>query len=169
MRPEIRLKFESILSYPFFQAVGKPLPPSITSVKSWPVAVKEGNSRKWENCRLAARNALQEAVQRKSWERLQDWNPLADELRPLILSFVDTMLTTAPVPESYREKLRHELTWDIMFICLEEEYKDLVEPLLHIPQLDGWYAAGHFPCGWDEAEFPDHWDGIIRSGRVMVF
>jgi hypothetical protein len=56
-----------------------------------------------------------------------------------------------------------------MAICIETEYRDLVEPVFAIPYLDTWYATGHYPCGWDGEEFPENWDGVIRDGWLIVF
>jgi hypothetical protein len=91
------------------------------------------------------------------------------ELRPIILSFVDGLLPKIPVSEKGRKNVRDALSWDIMLICLEHEYRDVTEPFFYIPLLDPWYAAGHFPCGWDGDEFPDDWDGGTRFGQLMVF
>jgi hypothetical protein len=169
MKPEIKKKLDEIFNYPFFQSVGKPLPSSVTKADSWPAAARSCHSSKWENCRRVARNTLQHFTEKRSWHRSEEWNPLADELRPLILSFVDDLLPPIPVSDNGRKNIRGTLSWDIMAICFEHEYKDVVEPLFHIPIVDPWYAAGHFPCGWDGDEFPDGWDGIIRGGQLMVF
>jgi hypothetical protein len=169
MKLEVRSRFERICRYAFFQSVGEPLVGDVRSVGSWPRASKECSSRKWENCCLMARNALFRGVQTKSWDRAQEWGPLSDELRPLIISSVDTLLPEAGIPERYRDKVKNQLSWDIMLICFEHEYGDLVKPFFNVPLLDPWYARGHFPCGWDGEEFPDAWDGVFRSGRLLVF
>ena len=67
------------------------------------------------------------------------------------------------------KNVRDALSWDIMAICIEHDYVDIVEPFFYVPVVEPWYAAGHFPCGWDGDEFPDNWDGIIRGGQLMVF
>ena len=178
MKPQIKSKFESILGYPFFQSVGKPLPTSATSLKSWPAAAKMCGSRKWGTCQLMARNALQgkiearypeDTVSHRFWHRFQEWGPLSDELRPLILSFVDGLLTKFPLQDKALKNVRDALSWDIMAICIEHDYVDIVEPFFYVPVVEPWYAAGHFPCGWDGDEFPDNWDGIIRGGQMKVF
>ncbi len=118
---------------------------------------------------MAASNTLFDSVQRKNWFRGQEWNPLVEELRPLILAFVDRLLPKVPLPEEDASRVKHVLSWDLMGLCLEEEFRDVVEPFFCIPIQEPWYAAGHFPCGWDGGEFPEHWDGVIRDGRLMVF
>jgi hypothetical protein len=51
--------------------------------------------------------------------------------------------------------VRDAVRSDLMLICLETHYQDIVKPVFHTPYLDIWYAAGHFPCGWDGDEFPE--------------
>lgn len=116
-----------------------------------------------------ARNVLQRLTEKASWERAQEWNSIIDDFRPLVDAFVDKIPSKTGVPEVFVEKLKPKLSLDIMRICLEHGYRDLVEPPFFIPILDPWYAAGHLPCGWDGKEFPEGWDGVIRSGRLMVF
>ena len=64
----------------------------------------------------------------------------------MIISFVDELLPKTSVPHELIEKVEPTLTWDIMLVCFEEEYRDLVQSLFFIPYLEPWYAAGHFPC-----------------------
>lgn len=198
MSPSIRTKLDAIFSYPFFQSVGKPLPATVKAVDTWGVAVREATSRKWENCRLQASNVLSELLglrerdmadkdeQLRHWQRREGWNPLADELRPLIQSFVDALHVRTGIDAGVAEKIKSDVSWDIMGICLEEEYKDLERPPFYLCYLDPWYASGHFPCGWDGKEFPerwpekelDHlnadrvgelWGRVLRKGRLIVF
>jgi len=169
MKPYVRSKLNTVFDYPYLQSLGKSLRGDVTPIRTWTLATKECGSKKWGDCQLMARNTLFDSVQRKSWDRGQEWGLLADELRPIIVGFVNSLTSKSPIPEGAREKVGHTIAWDIMLICFEHEYRDLVEPFFYIPILEPWYAAGHIPCGWDGAEFPDHWDGVIRDGRLMVF
>lgn len=175
MKLSTKKKFECLLSYPFFQVVGEALPPSVTPISSWPAAAKMCRSKKWATCQLMARNALQGAIEARYpegiqfWHRMQEWNPLSDELRPLILSFVDDLLSKFPLKGNTLKNVRDALSWDLMAICIEHEFRDLVKPFFYIPVVEPWYAAGHFPCGWDGDEFPNNWDQTIRGGQLMVF
>jgi hypothetical protein len=169
MKPNIQQKLEGIFSYPLFQSVGKPLLASATPVNSWPAAAKSCRSYKWEACQLMARNTLFRTVQRRSWYRSQEWGPLAEELQPLILSSIDRLLCKISLQDKELKNVRDALSWDIMATCIEYEYRDLVAPIFYIPVVEPWYAAGHFPCGWDGDEFPDAWDGVISGGQLMVF
>lgn len=91
-----------------------------------------------------APNLLQRRIEQARCEARDDWNPLTDELRPLIVSSVETLLPKTCVPATFIPKIRHKLSWDIMFICLEFHYRSLVTPPFQLPCLDPWYAVGHF-------------------------
>lgn len=161
MNPNLELKLKSIYAYPFFEAIGRPLPESVLAANGWGIAAKKCSSRKWSNCCLIARNTLFDILQRRSWERgVKDLEALSHELGPLINSFVDRLLSKTTLPQSLFEEVKPRVAWDIYFICIEHEYRDLAEPLFYVPCLDPWYAAGHFPCGWDGKQFPEDWEGI---------
>ncbi len=169
MNPAVKHKLEQIFRYPFFSSVGRSLPNSVTTVDTWTKAIKQCNMPKWESSRLRARNALQIAVNKASWDRTQEWNPLAKELSPAIDDYVDSMLLKSSLNEVERKSVKAKISWDLMFICFEEEYRDLVVPLFYIPYLDVWYNAGHFPCGIVGKKLPDDWDGRITDGQLIVF
>lgn len=169
MKTRVQSKLNSIIGYPLFQRVGNPLPPTVMSVENWQAAMNARTARKWENCSLMARNVLQRLTEVRAWQRSEEWNPLAEELRPLVISFVDAFLPKVSLPANFAQKVKHRLCWDIMGICFETEYEDVLEPFFNVPYLDPWYACGHFPCGWDGDEFPEGWDGVIRNGRLIVF
>jgi hypothetical protein len=168
-------KLNSILRYPFFSAVGQQLPSNVGKVENWSQAAKTCGFLKWKNSKLQARNAIQGAIEDQypkpgMWERMQEWNPLVDEIRPHIIEpFVETLLSKIPLEKQHLEGVRYALRSDLMLICLEAHYQDIVKPIFFTPYLDPWYAAGHFPCGWDGDEFPEQWDGVVRGGQLIVF
>lgn len=169
MKSNAQTKLGTLFQYPFFCAVGQPLPSSVTSVNNWRAAAKLSGSQKWGVCQIMARNRLQRLVEERAWHRWAEWNPLLEEIRPVIDSFLDSMLPKTSVPEKSIAKIKNNLRWDIMFMCLESYYEDIIEPFFYIPIVEPWYAAGHFPCGWDGDEFPDSWDGVIQGGQLIVF
>ena len=138
------------------------------------MAGKECSKPKWSNFTLHARNAIQRGITKQypkpgMWERFQDWNPLAQELRPLIHSFVKNLLVQIPLPDKPKVEIEGSVSWDIMLICFECEFSDVVKPIFFTDHLDPWYAAGHFPCGWDGKIFPSNWAGVIPEGKLKVF
>ena len=169
MNANLKEKLNKILSYPFFSSVGGPLPNTVSSITTWRDAAKNCNLVKWKNNKLVARNVLQEVVQARSWERMQAWNPICQEVDPIIMAFAENLVQNLDLASKDRNGVKECIVWDIGMICLEKEFEDLLKPFFYIPYLDSWYANGHFPCGWDGNEFPETWDGVIRCGKLMVF
>ena len=120
MTPIVKGKLDSILKYSFFSAVGQPLPSSVSKVVGWPQAAKTCGFLKWKNSKLMARNALQDGIERQypkpgMWERMEEWNPLVDELRPPIIEpFVETLLQKIPLKPKYLEGMRYALRSDLL-------------------------------------------------------
>jgi hypothetical protein len=164
-----KAKLEEVTSYPLLEFVGTPLSGEVTSVNTWDAAVRECTSEEWESCCLMGRNALLRMLEQRCWDRAAKWNDLVDEIQPRIDARVDRLITELPIAARTFTQIKSDLTWNLAFICLEEEHKDIVRPLFFIPYLDNWFKLGHFPCGWDGPPFEDDWDGIIRSGRTIVF
>lgn len=164
-----RIKFEQILKYPLLKFVGRSKTGSIIQAGSWEEAARLCRSFKWEMCQLMARNRLQRLTEENAWDRSEQWNAIVEDLRPAVSSFVSTVVTQLPLSESARTRVRDSVSWDILFICLEQEYVDVVVPAFYVPLLDPIYADGHFPCGWDGDEFSEHWNGAIQGGRLIVF
>lgn len=98
-----------------------------------------------------------------------EWNPLVEEIRPQIRDLLDQRLAGIGISTDFATKIKDSADWDLMFICVEEEFKDLVEPPFFQPVLEAWYASGGFPCGWDGEEFPHPWEGGTPPGRLIVF
>ena len=103
-----------------------PLPSAVVAAKNWPHTAKKSDFKKWYDAKLVASNALQVSVQTKSWDRLQTWNPLTDELRPLINTYVSNVVDKISLNAEEAKLAKDHVSWDIMMICLEEEYKDLL-------------------------------------------
>jgi hypothetical protein len=178
MTPVVKAKLDSVFKYPFFSSVGQLLPSTVSRVDTWPQAVNTCGFLKWENNRLAARNTLQEKIQARFqedtvnhyfWHRLQEWNPLIHEVQAIVDPFIHSLVQKIPLKDKNLQKLKDNIVGDIKLILLEIHFQDIVKPIFYLPHLDPWYAAGHFPCGWDGDEFPEQWDGVIRGGQLIVF
>src|SRR5260221_2339875 len=153
MKKETIWKLESVFKYRFFESVGEPMPLTVKRVTSWKASVDEKATRRWDRCTLMARNALQTAIELRAWQRSEQWNRLVDELRPKIATFIDKVIPNTCVPAEYIQLIKGTLRWDILGICFEEEFRDVVAPIFFISYLDPWYALGHFPCGWTGRAF----------------
>ena len=168
-------KFEQFTNYDLFAHVGEPLPPDVEAEDHRETAILHCISRKWENCRLQARNALQRKIERKYqedlkfWERAEEWNPICQKLRPRIKEFTAS-LQSKPTPLSAEiDRIKNDLEWDILLICLEYEFQDIVAPFFYLPLIDRWYRCGHLPCGWTGPPFPIVWDGSTFKGKLIVY
>lgn len=116
-----------------------------------------------------ANNALADQVRKISWERSAEWNILAAESVPIIRAKIGELLIDKQILEKFHKNIIDAMSWDIMAICFEDEYKDIVKPIFNIPVLEPWYVAGHFPCGWDGDEFPSNWMGESYFGQPIVY
>jgi hypothetical protein len=157
--------------------VGQPLPPNVSKVQDWYQAARKCSLSKWDNCQLQATNALkgriearfpEDRVKNHFWHRLQEWNPLVKELDSILNRFVDSSRVKISLKNENFINVRNTVRWDLVSICLETNFQDIVEPVFFLPYLDPWYAAGHFPCGWDGDEFPEQWDGVAQ-GKLIVY
>jgi hypothetical protein len=163
-------KLDEIKSYPFFKDVGKCESDAVVPVKSWNEAFLYFSSTVWENCRLMASNATLRMLEERAWARAEEWNARVRKIRPEVTNFIEQrLLPKLQISGKILDETRANLQWDLMFIALEYEFRDVVEPIFHLKYLDPWYARGHFPCGWSGDEFPEHWDGIVKSGKLVVF
>src|SRR5450756_874236 len=114
MKPRVQQKLDQLRGYPFFESVGKPLPDSVTQIENWRMAAKECGKPRWDNSRLMARNALQSAIQNQfpkagMWERMQEWNPVVEELRPSIDSLADSLTVKVPLSEELKLRVKQSL------------------------------------------------------------
>jgi hypothetical protein len=164
-----KAKLEEITSYPLLKFVGTPLSGDVKTVPTWETAARECKSDNWQRCCIMGRNVLQRLTEQRAWDRSDRWDEYVEAIRPRIVSCVEDLRSVVTAPVSIFEKVRHNIAWNLLFICLEAEYSDVVEPIFFIPYVDKWYQCGHFPCGWNGLPFPDGWDGIIRGGNVIVF
>jgi hypothetical protein len=178
MTPVVKTKLDSILKYPFFSTVGQPLLPNVSRVQNWQKAAKTCGFLKWKNSKLQATNTLHEKIEARYpedrvkhyfWHRFQEWNPLIREVDSVLGPFIEESAARIPLKGQELKNVQDTVHGDLSLICLETHYRDIVKPVFFVDCLDPWYAAGHFPCGWDGDEFPAQWDGVIRGGRLIVF
>ena len=162
---EAENKLGEIMRYPLFSQIGGSLPETVTKVTEWQHAVKACSTAKWNRRGEIARHRLQRLMQVRSWERFSTWNSIVVHIRPLIQRRVDKItVASEPLPTV----VHGDVCWDLLFICLEWDFRDVVQPPYYIPMLEEWYASGHFPCGWDGPDMPEDWDGSPLEGKLMV-
>jgi len=128
-------------------------------LSSWQEALESSESDEWQNLCLEAANQLRERILERSRERLLQWNEIVDDLKKVTIPFVrrkiEAVVQTHHLPVCFEDTVQ----WDILHLCMESEYADVVAPAFYASQAY-WYMKGHFPCGW-EGEFPE--------GKLIIF
>jgi hypothetical protein len=122
-------------------------------LSSWHEAIEHCSSLEWENLCLEARNQYCERLVQRSPKLWDKWNDIVVEMKrftePLIERKIETVVRENNLPRVFRATVR----WDILGVCMESEYADVVPPGYYASQAY-WYVKGHFPCGW-QGNFPD--------------
>ena len=142
---------------------------SVKQVFSWREALDGLRSRKWESFQLQMKNVLVEQVNRANYERFTEWNHNVGQINKALEGVL-----AGPIQE-YVEKndlgvaITDDLRWNLLHICCESEYDDVVKPLYFLDNVWPWYQSGHFPCGWDGVELTEHFDGENLVGRLIIF
>lgn len=152
MHPRTKATLAELTAAAWFRRVGEPVEGPFVPVKSWDEAIEQCSSLAWENLSLEAANRYREAVLKRSPERYQQWNTIADELRPVVVAFVDRQTRATIEKHGLPKVFKDRVNWDIMHLCMEAEYADVFPPGFFASQAY-WYVQGHFPCGW-EGKFP---------------
>jgi hypothetical protein len=137
-------------------------------ISEWAAAVDACRSREWEKAQLLARNFLQREVERAQWNRMDEWNLIADELRDEIRGIVSKALSKTCLESEGFDLVRDSASWDLMSICFEVNYSDIVLPRFSVPMLQPWYQLGHFPCGWEGPEITNS-SPCPPPGKLLVY
>jgi hypothetical protein len=128
-------------------------------LSSWQEAVDHCSSTYWESICLEAANQYCESIVRVSKERFRLWNEVVLDVKKTVVPFVSRklgpLLRVNDLPSAFEATVR----WDMIHICMETEYADIVAPGFYACQCH-WYTEGHFPCGW-EGRFP--------AGRLIIY
>jgi hypothetical protein len=154
----------TLMSTVLFEAVGMELTKDFTCfqllpIRTWQDAVDKRGSNAGSNAFMEGR-ALQTRILGIEHKReYRKWNDhiadvheaFHDEVFPKIDASIDAI--DALSDEQDRVFLKHIVHWDVIAAAMEFVYADLVPPRFYAEILK-IYAAGHFPCHWDE-KWPD--------------
>ena len=162
-------KLKELESFSWFVNAGQPSEGDYLVVQSWQEAVAFGAAEIWSSVQLQVSNRFTREVRQKSYERSEEWNEIAAELRKGIAAIVANSIQ--PVAKKFRLKqdFQRAVSWDMLMICLETEFSDLLPPMFSVPRLQPIYAAGHFPCGWEGPKLDEGWKGDLPNWRLMVY
>ncbi|WP_156647822.1 hypothetical protein [Methylobacterium sp. Leaf87] len=128
-------------------------------VKNWEEAHSYASSIAWENLKIEAANRIRIQLLSRNKRRFNEWNMVASTIRPFAIALVKDKFESIDLNAAFSEKIASNTRWDIIHLCMECEYLDIIEPgFFH--SLAFYYVEGHFPCGF-KGEFP--------NGKQIVF
>jgi len=129
-------------------------------VPSWQEAVTLCASPETKNLWLEAANQYRLRLLERSKERYLQWNNIANEIRPIVNSFVSRKVEAVVRENNLPKEFEHHVRWEIAHLFMECEFADVYAPGFFASHAY-WYIAGHFPCGW-RGRFPD-------DGKLVVY
>lgn len=159
MHPRTIATIDELKKADWFCRVGVADTDSATVLSSWKDAAKSCKSRKWTDLCLEAANQLRERILERSRERFEQWNVVAKDCRKVAIPLVRRKLRPHILKHSLPNDVEGAVSWDIIHLCIEAEYADVVSPAFFASQ-GYWYVNGHFPCGW-KGDFPD--------GKLVIY
>lgn len=157
---------ETIRATRWFERCGEPfatmVPLRTRAVSSWQEAIGACTALSYDDVTLAAQNRLTLFLHFHARSEYQKWNnivvaakeqcitPLAEEVwRPFAAEH--------GLPEGFVGCVQ----WDVLGAIMEHEYRRHMHRPVFFSHLLSIYQAGHFPCGWENGEFPE--------GTLLVF
>ena len=162
MHPRSKATLEQLDRSTWFCNVGVQDTQNAIVLTSWDHAIKHVKDLDWRNLRLKAANRLSAKLLKSSIERFNNWNDLVHDLKSTTIPFVkqkiEAVIRENRLPEAFEDAVQ----WDILHVCMESEYADMVPPGFYAGHTY-WYTMGHFPCGWQaNADLP-------HGGKPLVY
>ena len=153
---------ERLASVDWFANLTRPisvsLPLAIQSVSDWPSAIELRGKFDSENAFLEARGRLTVALSANHRDSYRKWNDFVRSARETIDDAIIPTVSAALPSQDDAEFILSCVQWDAMNYVMEHVYSDLIPPAFYTLLYDV-YAAGHFPC---------HWDEVWPDGRLWV-
>lgn len=153
----------------WFANIGRPPIGNHRTVQSWEQALGSCTADVWSSVQLQVKNRIARDVRQKNYDRSDEWNGIAAELRKAIATVVAN--SVEPVAKKFQLKsdFQGAVSWDMLMICLETEFSDVISPIFFVSRLLPIYEAGHFPCGWEGPKLNEGWDGELLDWRLIVY
>jgi hypothetical protein len=168
MNPTLQVLADISLSHPFSRIGRRDVMRGCVHVPSIEMAVEHCMSESWAALQLQAANRLRREARSRNYDRIIKHNQIVDDLKAN--SVFRKIIDMVPhVDSKTGNVLRSSCEWDILSICLEVEYGDLVPPLVFVPYLLPVYKAGHFPCGWSGPKLETGWDGSLPEFDLYIY
>lgn len=162
-------KLSELKSFPWFVNVGKAAGGDYLAVRNWNEAVELSAAEVWSSVQHQVKNRIADEVTQRNYKRSEEWNGIAAELRREIAAIVATSVEPLEKKLHLKPDFRGAVFWDMLGICIETEFSDLLPPMFFVPRLQPIYAAGHFPCGWEGPKLKEGWQGELPNSRLIVY
>jgi hypothetical protein len=162
-------KLSELKSFPWFVNVGKAVGGDYSVIRNWKEAVESSAAEVWSSVQHQIKNEIADEVTKRDYKRSEEWNVIAAELRKEIAAIMTSSVVPLEKAFHLKSDFRGAVSWDMLGICIETEFSDLVRPMFFVPRLQPVYAAGHFPCGWEGPMLEDGWDGELPNARLIVY
>ena len=159
---------ERLDSFHWFSSVGQ-LARSERRVRNWEEAVDSCGGAIWSSVQHQVKNRIAGDVTQRDYGRSEEWNGVAAELRKAIAVVVAKSVELVATRFKLKPDFQGAVSWDMLMICMETEYSDLVPPVFWVPRLLPVYAAGRFPCGWKGPELQEGWAGELPNWELVVY
>src|SRR6185437_10721626 len=147
MHPRTQATLEQLANLSWFSNAGVGDTQNAVVLTSWNQAIEHAKDMDWQNLRLKAANKLRVKLLKQSAERFNKWSDIVDDLKSTTIPFVKQKIDTVVRENSLPKAFEDAVQWDILHVCMESEFADLVPPGFYAGQAY-WYTVGHFTCGW---------------------
>ena len=153
---------ERLSNVDWFANVSRPFAVSLAlstePVPDWQSAIALRGRADSDNAFLEARGRLTVALSADYRDAYRKWNDFARRARAAIDDTIIPSVTSALPSQNDAEFVLSCVQWDVMNYVMEYVYSDLIPPAFYTA-IYNVYAAGHFPCNWDE---------VWPNGRLWV-
>src|SRR4051812_39445487 len=126
MHPRTELVLGRLRRIAWFANVGKVGLPHAIILNSWEAAIESSNSALWRRIRLEAANWYSAEIARRVHGPSPRWSEVTAALRPHCEAVVPEKLGTLSSLGSAVSALTDILEWDVLHICLESEFADII-------------------------------------------
>lgn len=127
MNPRIRSTLQQLEDVEWFHAVGIVDTSNALVLQTWGDAVDHCRSSDWEDLCLEAANRFRERLARSSVERFCTWNDVIADIKPTVVEFVTEKTRSVVRANQLPRVFSATVEWDILHLCAEAEFADLVK------------------------------------------
>ncbi|MBK8036243.1 MAG: hypothetical protein IPK22_03790 [Verrucomicrobiaceae bacterium] len=127
-----------------------------------------GQWSRWDGHRLMLSNRLSYNLAQASYERLTSWNSFVTGIHPRVSEIATQLATKITDPKT--NEITNSICQDLMDMCCEVEFADLVPPLFALPRVLPVYQAGRLPIDWEGPEIDTYWASSAKElpqGKIV--